>query len=134
MGLFSKKQKITIDDMAMKMMLAGVEAIGKLTIFNEASETQNMIVGMGYFYGFLKINLNSITRLDTANAIIEKNKIENVSYDYIVKQLGEPLIKGNNYEEFYIKPECFCGLAYCALSVTFDEEKNIESIAIIHPN
>lgn len=73
MGLFSKKQKITIDDMAMKMMLAGVEAIGKLTIFNEASETQNMIVGMGYFYGFLKINLNSITRLDTANAIIEKS-------------------------------------------------------------
>lgn len=73
-------------------------------------------------------------KLNKANAIIEKNKIENVSYDYIVKQLGEPWIKGNNYEEFYIKPECFCGLAYCALFVTFDEEKNIESIAIIHPN
>ena len=73
-------------------------------------------------------------KLNKANAIIEKNKIENVSYDYIVKQLGETWIKGNNYKEFYIKPECLFGLAYCALSVTFDEEKNIESIAIIHPN
>lgn len=73
-------------------------------------------------------------KLNKANAIIEKNKTENVSYDYIVKQLGEPWIKGNNYVEFYINPECFCGFAYCALSVTFDEEKNIESIAIIHPN
>ena len=33
-------------------------------------------------------------KLNKANAIIEKNKIENVSYDYIVKQLGEPWIKG----------------------------------------
>ena len=61
-------------------------------------------------------------------------KIEKVSYNYIVKQLGEPWMKGNNYVEFYIKPECLCGLSYCALSVTFDEEKNIESIAIIHPD
>ena len=73
-------------------------------------------------------------RLNKANAIVEKNKIEKVSYDYIVSQLGEPWMKGQNYVEFYIKPECLCGLAYCALSVTFDEEKNIESIAIIHPD
>ena len=52
MGLFSKKQKITVDDMAMKAMLAASEAIGKLTTFDEVSDTQNMIVGMGYFYGF----------------------------------------------------------------------------------
>ena len=73
-------------------------------------------------------------RLNKANAIVEKNKIEKVSYDYIVNQLGEPWMKGQKYVEFYIKPECLCGLAYCALSVTFDEEKNIESIAIIHPD
>jgi hypothetical protein len=73
MGLFSKKQKITVDDMAMKMMLAGIDAIGNLTNFKEVSEAQNMMVGMGYFYGFLKINLNSITNLDLANAIIEKS-------------------------------------------------------------
>ena len=71
-------------------------------------------------------------RLNKANAIVEKNKIEKVSYDYIVNQLGEPWMKGQKYVEFYIKPECLCGLAYCALSVTFDEEKNIESIEIIH--
>jgi|GEM_PF-4433490 len=73
-------------------------------------------------------------RLNKAKAIVEKNKIEKVSYDYIVSQLGEPWMKGQKYVEFYIKPECLRGLAYCALSVTFDEEKNIESIAIIHPD
>ena len=73
MGLFSKKEKITVDDMAMKMMLAASEEIGKLTAFDEVSETQNMVVGMGYFYGFLKMNLNSITSLELANAIIEKS-------------------------------------------------------------
>lgn len=73
-------------------------------------------------------------RFNKAKTIVEKSKIENVSYDYIVNQLGEPWIKGKNYVEFYIKPECLYGLKYCALSVTFDEEKKIESITIIHPN
>ena len=73
MGLFSKKQKVTVDDMAMKAMLAASEAIGKLTTFDEVSDTQNMIVGMGYFYGFLKMNLNSITSQDVVNTIIEKS-------------------------------------------------------------
>ena len=107
MGLFDKKQKITIDDMAMKMMLAGVEAIGKLTVFDEASDTQNMIVGMGYFYGFLKVNLNSITRLNIANTIIEKsihnlteatkNNQEFVDFGKTVKNIADNAVENMKY-------------------------------------
>ena len=73
-------------------------------------------------------------RLNKANAIVEKHKTENVSYDYIVKQLGEPFLKKSGYAEFYIKPDRLYGLAYCALAVELDEENNIKTIEIIHPD
>ena len=73
-------------------------------------------------------------RLNKANAIVEKHKTENVSYDYIVKQLGEPFLKKSGYSEFYIKPDPLYGLAYCALAVELDEENNIKTIEIIHPD
>jgi hypothetical protein len=72
-GLFNKKRKITIDDMAMKMMFSAVDSIGKLKGFNDLDDDQSMIVSLGYFYGFLKLHLNSITNLNTANIIIEKS-------------------------------------------------------------
>lgn len=73
MGLFSKKKKITIDDMAMQMMIAASNAIGKIKGFNDVDDMQTMAVSVGYFYGFLRLHLNSITNLDTANDIINKS-------------------------------------------------------------
>lgn len=73
MGLFSKKEKISVDDMAMRMMVSASESIGKLRCFDDLYDTQSMIVNMGYFYGFSKLHLNSITSLDTANLIINKS-------------------------------------------------------------
>ena len=73
-------------------------------------------------------------RLSKANSIIEKHKTENVSYDHIIKQLGEPWAKDSGYAEFYIKPDSLFGLSYSALAVTFDGENNIKTIRIIHPD
>ena len=73
MGLFSRKKKVSVDDMAMQAMLAAVDVIGKVENFEDADNKRAMTISMGYFYGFLKLHLNSITRLDTANLIIEKS-------------------------------------------------------------
>ena len=35
MGLFSKKKKVTIEDMSMQMMLAAGNVVGKLKSFND---------------------------------------------------------------------------------------------------
>ena len=73
MGLFSKKEKFSVDGMAMQAMLGAIEGIGKLAAFNDVDERKSMAVSMGYFYGFLKLHLNSITKLDTVNTIIYKS-------------------------------------------------------------
>ena len=73
MGLFSRKKKVSVDDMAMQAMLAAVDVIGKVENFEDADDKRAMAISMGYFYGFLKLHLNSITRLDTVNLIIEKS-------------------------------------------------------------
>ena len=39
MGLFGSKKKVTVDDMAMQMMIAGVETIGKIECFNDISDS-----------------------------------------------------------------------------------------------
>ena len=121
MGLFSKKQKITVDDMAMKTMLAANEAVGKLTVFKEVSEIQNMMVGMGYFYGFLKIHLNSITSLDLANAIIEKsiahltnatkNKPEFVDFGKNVKVIADNAVENMKYTTKNFPQDPFMGMS-----------------------
>ena len=126
MGLFSKKEKITVDDMAMKMMLAANEAIGKLTVFNEASETQNMIVGMGYFYGFLKINLNSVTSLDMANAVIEKsianltnatkNNPEFADFGKTVKTIADAAVENMKYTTKNFPQDPFMGMSVFYMS------------------
>lgn len=126
MGLFSKKEKITVDDMAMKMMLAANEAIGKLTVFNEASETQNMIVGMGYFYGFLKINLNCVTSLDMANAVIEKsianltnatkNNPEFADFGKTVKTIADAAVENMKYTTKNFPQDPFMGMSVFYMS------------------
>lgn len=77
MGLFSKKKKVSVDDMSMQAMIAANDAIGKLKGFNDVDDVQSMTISMGYFYGFLKLHLNSITSLDVANTIIN-NSITNL--------------------------------------------------------
>ena len=74
MGLFGfGKKKVSVDDMAMQAMLTAVKVVGKVENFEDADDGKAMVISMGYFYGFLKLHLNSITRLDTANTIIEKS-------------------------------------------------------------
>lgn len=126
MGLFSKKQKITVDDMAMKMMLAATEVIGKLTAFDEVSETQNMIVGMGYFYGFLKLNLNSVANLNIVNAVIEKS-IANVSnatkdnpefadFGKTVKTIADAAVENMKYASKNFPQDPFMGMSVFYMS------------------
>jgi len=81
MGLFSKKKKVSVDDMAMQMMLAAVDVVGKLDCFHDIDDSRSFVVNTGYFYGFLKLHLNSITKSDTATTIIEKSiaHMENVT-------------------------------------------------------
>ena len=114
MGLFTKKQKITVDDMAMKMMLAASEAIGKLIVFEEASEAQNMVVSLGYFYGFLKLHLNGITNLNTANAIINKS-IANLE----IATKGKP-----TFENFGYKVKTFANNSSANLQYALKDLKN----------
>lgn len=126
MGLFSKKQKVTVDDMAMKAMLAASEAIGKLTTFDEVSDTQNMIVGMGYFYGFLKMNLNSITSQDVVNTIIEKsitnlmnatkNNPEFVDFGKAVKKIADAAIENMKYTTKNFPQDPFMGMSVFYMS------------------
>lgn len=75
MGLFSSKKKVTVDDMAMQAMFAAVDVIGKIKNFEDVDDQKAMAINTGYFYGFLKLHLNSITRLNTVNLIIEKSII-----------------------------------------------------------
>lgn len=72
-GLFKEKQKTTVDDMSMEMMHASIDTIGKLEAFDDVNTARAMAVSTGYFYGFLKLHLNSITNLDTVNTIIHKS-------------------------------------------------------------
>ena len=82
MGLFDKK-KVSVDDMAMQMMVAAIDVVGKLSGFDDVDDTHAMAVSVGYFYGFLRLHLNGITKLDTANTIIDKSitNIENATKD-----------------------------------------------------
>ena len=71
MGLFSRKQKITIDDMAMKMMLSVNIVIDKLKYFNNVDDVHAIMVNTGYFYGFLKLHLTSKADLNIAKAVVD---------------------------------------------------------------
>lgn len=83
MGLFSKKRKVSVDDLSMEMMLAASDAIGKLQRFDDIDDIQSMKIGMGYFYGFLKYRLNNITGSSITNAIVNKSitNLENATKD-----------------------------------------------------
>ena len=89
MGLFSRKEKVGVDDMAKDMMRMGLESVGKMKSFDDLDAEYSLAVNLGYFYGFLRLHLAHITKLDTANSII-------------MKSIGhlESITKGKTSEEF----------------------------------
>ena len=103
MGLFSKKQKYTVDGMAMQMMFESIKCCDKLQDFDDVDGAQFVAVSIGYFYGFLKMHLNSITSLDTANAIINKSivHLENAMKDRpLLQNIGSTVrVMANNSSE-----------------------------------
>lgn len=121
MGLFSRKKKVTVDDMSMQMMLAASNAIGKLKGFNDVDDAHSMAVSMGYFYGFLKMHLNSITSLDTANTIISKSitNLENATkgkpsfenFGYKVRTMANNSAANLQYAMKDLKDNPFMGMA-----------------------
>ena len=121
MGLFSRKKKYTMDDMSMQMMLAASDVIGKLRGFNDVDDTHAMAVSMGYFYGFLKLHLNSITSLDTTNTIISKSitNLENATkgnpafenFGYKVRTMANNSAANLQYATKELKDNPFMGMA-----------------------
>lgn len=121
MGLFSKKKKMTIDDMSMQMMLAAGNVVGKLRGFNDVDDVQSMAVSMGYFYGFLKLHLNSITSLDAANTIVNKSivhlenatkgKPEFENFGYKVRTMANNSSANMQYALKDLKDNPFMGMA-----------------------
>ena len=121
MGLFSKKKKMTVDDMSMQMMLAAGNVVGKLRGFDDVDDAQSMAVSMGYFYGFLKLHLNSITSLDTANTIVNKSithlenatkgKPEFENFGYKVRSMANNSSANMQYALKDLKDNPFMGMA-----------------------
>ncbi len=121
MGLFSKKKKTTIAEMSMQMMLAASDVIGRLRSFNDVDDTQSMAVSMGYFYGFLKLHLNSITSLDTANTIVNESitNLENATkgktsfenFGYKVRTMANNSSANMQYAMKDLKNNPFMGMA-----------------------
>ncbi len=130
MGLFSKKKKVTVDEVSMQMMLAASDVVGKLRGFDDLDDTQSMAVSMGYFYGFLKMHLNSIADLDTANTIINQSiiNLENaIKGKPAFNDFGDKIrIMANNssanlqYAMKDLKDNPFMGMAVFYLSDLYD--------------
>lgn len=118
MGLFSSKKKVSVDDMAMQMMLAAVNVIGKIECFNDVEDERSMAVNMGYFYGFLKLHLNDITKLETANIIIKKS-INHVieatkgqelfeNFGHAVKEIADKVVENMKYAATHKEKAFLC--------------------------
>lgn len=73
MGLFNKKQKYSKNDMPNLMMAVGIDMVGKLRGFNDIDDNYSLAVNLGYFYGFLRMQLSVITNIKTVDDIIEKS-------------------------------------------------------------
>lgn len=95
MGLFKKKAKYKKDDLPNLMMAIGIDMVGKLRGFNDVDDNYTIAVNMGYFYGFLRMQLSGLTSIKIADEIIEKSinnlnealgkKIELNNFIYVVR-------------------------------------------------
>lgn len=73
MGIFNKKQKYAKNDMPNLMMAVGIDMVGKLRGFNDIDDNYSLAVNLGYFYGFLRMQLSGVTNIKTSDEIIEKS-------------------------------------------------------------
>jgi hypothetical protein len=78
MGLFSKKQKYKKEDMPNLMMAVGMDMVGKLRGFNGIDDYFTTAVNLGYFYGFLRMQLSNLTSIQNSDEIIE-NSLKNLN-------------------------------------------------------
>ena len=130
MGLFSKKKKVSVDDMSMQMMLAAGDTIGKIQAFNDIDDVKSMMVSMGYFYGFLKFHLNSITNSGTTNTVIEKSiaNLEKATqntpafkdFGDTVRKIAKESAENTQYAMKELKDNPFMGLAVFYLKDLYD--------------
>ena len=90
MGLFSKKEKVTASDVAKDMVLVGLDTAGKMEAFNDLDAQYSMAVNLGYFYGFLKMSLISVTNLETTNTIIMQSigELEKLVQEKVWEEFG----------------------------------------------
>lgn len=55
------------------MMVIGIDMVGKLRGFNDVDNDYSLAVNLGYFYGFLRIQLSSMVSIKISDEIIEKS-------------------------------------------------------------
>ncbi len=77
------------------MMAVGMDMVSKLRAFNDIDDNYSLAVNLGYFYGFLRLHLSTITSIKNANEIIEmslnnlkeatEGKVSLENFNYIIK-------------------------------------------------
>ena len=72
MGLFSSKKKVTVDDFSKTIMVAAIEAVGRVECFNDVDDGKSLAVNMGYFMGYIQLQLSTITKLDLVDEVMSK--------------------------------------------------------------
>ena len=137
MGLFDKKIHFTIDEMAMETALSALKMIRDMERFPAVDEKQAMAVICGYFYGFLKIQLNSITNLKKANLIIDKsiNHLEDaITSKYNVDVSGEKIkavynksLENIHYAYKELKSNPFLGMGALYLVDLYNTSPSIDA-------
>ena len=120
-GSFNNKQIISVEDMSMKMMHSSIDTIGKLEDFDDVDTARAMAVSTGYFFGFLKLHLNSITSLDTVDTIINKSitHLENaikgnekfVNFGYTVRTTANNAVANMQFAMKESSDDPFMGMA-----------------------
>lgn len=131
--------------MAMQMMIEAGDIVGKLECFNDMDDAKSMAINIGYFYGFLKVHLNSIADLYTANIIINKSitHLENAlkrktsfeNFGDNVRIMTNRVTENVKYAMKEIKQNPFMGLAILYLKDLYNStEIDISKADIVEKN
>ena len=121
MGLFSKKRKVSAEEMALDMMHVATATVGKLKAFNDVDDLRSMAVSLGYFYGFLRLNLACAASLATANTVIAKSinnleeavkgKPEFANFGSTVRTIAKDATENMRYAMKELGKDPFMGMA-----------------------